>query len=477
MRVELFEVHFNNSNSIYIGGQTVSGKVVVKLSKATWIDSIDIKFTGRAKSKWDVSNGDSSKQYKATEVYIDSEHHLYRCRGENDLQPAGLHMYPFDFTLPPDVPSSFEGRRGFVRYLCVVTLDRGWKGVLQIEQDLTVIRHLDLNQVHNAGLPQNLEREEVYEGCCCDSGDVSAYLQLPKSGYVPGEPLNYNLVVYNKATSSICGLVMNLIQTVRYTGYSDSLFSSGNPKYHDKVNSWTLMQADDEIAPGKTATYSTHCVIPAVAPSLLEGCNIIDINYELHVEVPVGWRTIQMCCAMFIGTIPLRQTRTTSTAPTIEEPVADSGLPPVSRHNFDLPPSYEECVFGRMESQELEPGEDVDDDDDDVSAARGAAGSSSATASRRSRLHRLPSYPYYSFESPSNSTAALATPVTTAHSVAGHTNSSATTSTALSSNSYPDPPPLPQGDHQGYMPLPIMEQPTYTSLPPPPSYESLGLNG
>ncbi|GFR81709.1 arrestin domain-containing protein 3-like [Elysia marginata] len=152
MRVELFEVHFNNSNSIYIGGQTVSGKVVVKLTKATWIDSIDIKFTGRAKSKWDVSNGDSSKQYKATEVYIDSEHHLYRCRGENDLQPAGLHMYPFDFTLPSDVPSSFEGRRGFVRYLCVVTLDRGWKGVLQIEQDLTVIRHLDLNQVPHAGV-------------------------------------------------------------------------------------------------------------------------------------------------------------------------------------------------------------------------------------------------------------------------------------------------------------------------------------
>lgn len=456
MRVELFEVHFNNSNSIYIGGQTVSGKVVVKLTKATWINSIDIKFTGSAKSKWDVSNGDSSKQYKATEVYIDSEHHLYRCRGENDLQPAGLHMYPFDFTLPSDVPSSFEGRRGFVRYLCVVTLDRGWKGVLQIEQDLTVIRHLDLNQVPHAGLPQNLEREEVYEGCCCDSGNVTARLQLPKCGYVPGEPLVYNLVVENQATSYICGLVMSLIQTVRYTGYSDSLFSSGNPKYHDKVNSWTLRQADEGIPPGKTVTYNNHCVIPAVAPSLLEGCNIIDINYELHVEVPVGWRTIQLCCIVFIGTIPLRQNRVVS-APM--EPIVDSGLPIDTSQHFDMPPSYEECVFGRMESQELEPG-DIGVDDEEENTRNATAGSSN-TAIRRSRLHRLPSYPYYSFENSTLSTSTSPAPPTASRI----------------DNSYSEPPPIPTGENRGYQLLPVTEQPTYTSLPPPPSYESLELNG
>ena len=46
----------------------------------------------------------------------------------------------------------------------------------------------------------------------------------------------------------------------------------------------------------------------------------------------MGWRTIQLCCVVFIGTIPLRQSRTAS-API--EPVADSGLEPVTGHNFD----------------------------------------------------------------------------------------------------------------------------------------------
>ena len=127
---------------------------------------------------------------------------------------------------------------------------------------------------------------------------------------------------------------------------------------------------------------------------------------------------------------------------------------------FSVPPSYEECVFGRMESQELEPG-DIGVDDDDDNETRGGAGGSSNTALRRSRLHRLPSYPYYSFENPSPSASATPAPL----------------SSMRLDNSYPDPPPLPQGENQGYQLLPVSEQPTYTSLPPPPSYESLGLNG
>ncbi|RUS75827.1 hypothetical protein EGW08_016419 [Elysia chlorotica] len=125
-----------------------------------------------------------------------------------------------------------------------------------------------------------------------------------------------------------------------------------------------------------------------------------------------------------------------------------------------MPPSYEECVFGRMESQELEPGEVGVEDDDDHTRGGTAAGTSN-TASRRPRLHRLPSYPYYSFESPSPSTSTTPAPP----------------SSVRPDHSYPDaPPPLPSGENQGYHLLPVSEQPTYTSLPPPPSYESLGLN-
>ncbi|CAL1533618.1 unnamed protein product, partial [Lymnaea stagnalis] len=80
-------------------------------------------------------------------------------------------------------------------------------------------------------------------------------------------------------------------QTVRYTGFSDSLFSSGNPKHHDKVNNWVLFETDDEVGAGKAHRYNSCCTIPAVAPSLLEGCNIIDIMYEVYVSLSIRYST------------------------------------------------------------------------------------------------------------------------------------------------------------------------------------------
>ena len=68
---------------------------------------------------------------------------------EETKHPAGYHIYPFSVTLPSTIPSSFEGRRGYIRYQCVAFIDRGWKGLLDCDLDFTVIRHLDLNTVQN----------------------------------------------------------------------------------------------------------------------------------------------------------------------------------------------------------------------------------------------------------------------------------------------------------------------------------------
>ncbi|XP_005096796.1 arrestin domain-containing protein 17 [Aplysia californica] len=475
MRVDLFEVRLNNSNFIYIAGQTVTGSVVIRLSKATWIDTINIKFCGRAKSRWDVSYGDSSKRYQADEVYIDSEYCLYQSENRVDKHPIGTHVYPFDFMLPPDVPSSFEGRRGYVNYECLVTMDLGWKGMMEREQQLTVIRHLDLATLPHAAMPQNLQEEEMYEGCCCDSGTVSATLRLQKSGFVPGEPMQYDIRVNNQATSTIYGVSLFLVQLVQYTGFSDSVFSSGNPKYHNKVNEWDLFHSDDKIGAGKAAIFRSHCIIPAVAPSLLEGCNIIDITYEIHLKVPVGWRTIHINCGVFIGTVPLRLPEPTGPSDVDTNhssfDLDISSSPPV-RPQFELPPSYEECVFGRMESQE---GTEEDDIDEGGRANVDSGGGPSTAASRRSRFHRLPSYPYYNSEHFTDTGAYITapppphgneTPVAFVHS-SGQTNT------------YPLPPPSPPQSPPppalptGYSPLSQSEGEALSSLPPPPSYESL----
>ena len=49
---------------------------------------------------------------------LPSLYQAYLCGGpgsEFELEP-GYYEYPFQFTLPPDLPSSFEGSHGRVRY-------------------------------------------------------------------------------------------------------------------------------------------------------------------------------------------------------------------------------------------------------------------------------------------------------------------------------------------------------------------------
>jgi len=58
---------------------------------------------------------------------------------------AGHHVYPFTFTLPPNLPSSFESHIGNVRYQLKAKIDRPWKCDDQVKKMFTVISILDLN--------------------------------------------------------------------------------------------------------------------------------------------------------------------------------------------------------------------------------------------------------------------------------------------------------------------------------------------
>ena len=64
--------------------------------------------------------------------------------------PAGNHTYPFSLNLPHTLPSSFEGRKGYVRYFCKATIDRPWKFDSHTKRAFTVIHHLDLNMQPNS---------------------------------------------------------------------------------------------------------------------------------------------------------------------------------------------------------------------------------------------------------------------------------------------------------------------------------------
>ena len=64
--------------------------------------------------------------------------------GDIILEPD-LYRYPFSFTLPHGIPTSYEARIGRVRYFIQVTIDRPWAFDDHCRATFTVANLLDLN--------------------------------------------------------------------------------------------------------------------------------------------------------------------------------------------------------------------------------------------------------------------------------------------------------------------------------------------
>ena len=61
-------------------------------------------------------------------------------------------------------------------------------------------------------MPVCAEGENAVEGCCCEVGMVYAKLILPKKGYVPGEPVNFDITIDNKSNTTVGGFSIDLRQ-------------------------------------------------------------------------------------------------------------------------------------------------------------------------------------------------------------------------------------------------------------------------
>ncbi|XP_026462626.1 arrestin domain-containing protein 17-like, partial [Ctenocephalides felis] len=102
--------------------------------------------------------------------------------------PYGKHTFNFMCALPALLPCSYEGGTGFVRYTIKVTLDRPWKFDQTSKAAFTVISALDLNMDPRYRLPVMMESSKTF-WCGCTSGPLFVSVQLPQSGYAPGQEI------------------------------------------------------------------------------------------------------------------------------------------------------------------------------------------------------------------------------------------------------------------------------------------------
>ncbi|KAL8177947.1 UNVERIFIED_CONTAM: Arrestin domain-containing protein 2 [Gekko kuhli] len=340
------------SPPVFSSGESVAGRVVLELSGEARLCALHLHARGCAQVHWTESrSAGSSTAY--TQSYGDRVDFLSHRQqlltpppdsGEVTVLPAGRHEFPFAFSLPERLATSFEGKHGSVRYWVKAKLHRPWAAVRRAKQEFTVLEPLDIN-TPTLLAPQAGAKEKLARTWYRNRGQVSVSAKIDRKGYTPGEVIPIFAEIDNGTTRSVVPKAA-IIQT-------QTFIARGTKKQKKSV---VASIVGDSIAAHKRDVWHGRALkIPPVGPSILQ-CRILHVEYSLKVCVDIpGTSKLLLELPLVIGTIPLHPfgSRTSSVSSQYSASLdwLRMGIP----EQPEAPPAYSSVVTSEETPENLSP--------------------------------------------------------------------------------------------------------------------------
>ncbi|XP_033111046.1 uncharacterized protein LOC117112105 [Anneissia japonica] len=222
-----FDVLLDHPVEVYHPGETLTGRVVLSLTKDLAMKGIRASLKGETRTQWrekpvvNVTGDKRGSIVKGLETFLCIKRTLWGNEDEEDqkelpLLQAGQHTFPFEFILPDedDLPCSLEcGRVACVRYFVQATINISWAVDPLAEHYFSFIGSpIDPN------LPKYqkpvLGSTKKSKGFCCRVvRPMALKVELQRTAYCPGEFVNIRTKLDNNSDSTM-KLGVKLIQNV-----------------------------------------------------------------------------------------------------------------------------------------------------------------------------------------------------------------------------------------------------------------------
>ncbi|XP_045776137.1 arrestin domain-containing protein 17-like isoform X2 [Maniola jurtina] len=297
----------DSPNGTYYSGQMVKGRLIFQQDKVKTFRGLFVKLKGFCHVHWTTTrtrtvNGKSQSytvHHNSHEEYINAK--VYLVGGESGEHSIGVgqHEYSFQFHLPNNCPSSFEGDYGHIRYEIKAVVDRAFKFDQEKKIAVRVMCPLDLNLEPYCREPIELQFEETYCCCCSTSGVCDVSVKLPVAGYCPGQVIPVEVVCSNKGGVQIDDIKLYITKKVVFIATSEP----GRRKCKD-----TVVEIKKGPIPGNTnRNWTVEMEVPAMDVYNLSHCQYIKLEYAFKVVVsPDGCHSdSKETRRLVIGTIPL----------------------------------------------------------------------------------------------------------------------------------------------------------------------------
>jgi len=298
-KLRKFLILFDNPNLLYFPGQFISGRILIELEEDTPVVGVFFHVMGEGVVKFTDRN---RNRFSDKENYIDFRMKLL---GEPDqrvcvLSP-GIHSFPFKLGLPLGLPSTFLGKNCWVQYFCKAAVKEPSGLVHKNQQVFIVMNPIDLNlEPLELADPFHGEVEHRLGMKCLTGGPVVCRVRLDRGGYVPGENIILNASIHNRSKIVIKQIKATLTETIQFTaknkiGHSESRELASIVR--GKIPSGDYDDWHDEIL-----------TIPALPPTNLRGCHIINISYDVFIIIePKGaQKTFKLQLPIIMATYPYR---------------------------------------------------------------------------------------------------------------------------------------------------------------------------
>ncbi|GAB1868764.1 Arrestin domain-containing protein 2 [Camponotus japonicus] len=380
-----FRIQFDRLGATYAPGERVTGNVIVDLAREKSIRALKLSIKGEANVSWERtrtrtdSNGSTQTEvdhFRASEHYFNLTYYLFgNTTGSSSdrkvRMPAGFHKYPFTFSLPSNIPCSFEHVNGHIRYTTKAIIDRPWRFNHECKIAFTVVSSYDLNNHSQQCLGIDDETSNsFYCFCCVNMGSIKTRIKIPTTGFVPGQLIETMINLNNTSSVNVTKICVKLERFLE--------FHAKTP-YNSTKRDKAVIKTELSTGPFSRVIHDvvSRLQVPPLPPSQLEYCSIIDQNYTLRITIHVSGMhcSITKTYPILIGTIPLRSVSHTQTiqptAPMMQydddpsppmptspdyasnlpypgsQPIgfAIANQPSTSVNQWDIPPpSYEECM-------------------------------------------------------------------------------------------------------------------------------------
>ncbi|XP_023269352.1 arrestin domain-containing protein 3-like isoform X2 [Seriola lalandi dorsalis] len=289
--VKSLKVTYNpvNGKETFTNGDWVTGQVTLEVSKDCQIDSLFIKFKGKAEVLWTERHGKTTVVYHSKDKYFSLKHYFIRGNDNETLMTTqhgdtyssvvapGCHVYPFNFQIPfQDMPCSFTGCVGKIVYLLEAKLSRSMRIATTDSTKINFMSNADPASVPGILTPQHESKDKKLK--IFTSGAVSMDVDIEKTGFFQGEGLKVLACIQNNSSREI---------KPKYCVYrKHSFFARGRRKVYTKD---LLKEVGEPIPPSANTNVTRVITIPHdMEPSILN-CNIIKVEYRLRVYLDVKY--------------------------------------------------------------------------------------------------------------------------------------------------------------------------------------------